>query len=52
MLTPAVMTYLMSPDSNRPKDDDTQHVTDPGHAWGEVTGIAASLQKVNLDIHL
>lgn len=46
------MTYLTDPDSNQPKDDAIQHVTDPGHALGEVTGIAASLQKVNLDIHV
>lgn len=52
MPIPAVMTYLMNPDSNRPEDDATQHLTDPRHAWGEVTDTAASPQKVNLDIHL
>lgn len=52
MPTPAVMTYLTDPDSNQPKYDATHCVTDPGHALGKVTGIAASLQKVNLDIHV
>lgn len=42
MLTPAVMTYLMNPDSNQPKDNAAQQTTDLGRAWREVAGIATS----------